>query len=111
MEYAAPLIIVSDNNIKRLQGIQYQALKIILKAPFMESSSAMHKTANIESIKIRLEKLSTNYLTKAINSNNPLITKLIKEREMIPESQKSSKSPLAIINRIIINNNNKASIS
>ncbi len=39
MDYAAPLTLLSNANIRLLQGVQYQALRIIFKAPYMTSSS------------------------------------------------------------------------
>jgi hypothetical protein len=45
MEYAAPLTILSNANIKLLQGVQHQALRIIFKAPLIASSAELHAKA------------------------------------------------------------------
>jgi hypothetical protein len=37
-EYAAPILILNESNIKRLYGIQYSALGIILKRPIKSSN-------------------------------------------------------------------------
>lgn len=76
MEYASPLLILSDHNIKLLQGIQYQALRIIYKAPFMASSKELHSKANLETVHIRLLNLSKNYVIRVTKSENPLFAKL-----------------------------------
>ena len=80
MEYAAPLSLITKSNINKLQGIQYQALRIIYKAPLKSSSTELHNKANQETMKIRQEKLSSNYLIKATCSNNELINSLIDNR-------------------------------
>ena len=61
MEYAAPLLRSNKDNIKKLNGIQYRALKIIFKAPLGASSTELHTKGNIEKVKERLAKLSNNY--------------------------------------------------
>ena len=90
MEYAAPLTILSNANIKLLQGVQYQALKIIYKAPFMASSTELHLKAGIENIDNRLLGLSE----RSSKVGNPLILKLLQTTDP------NTKGPLAIINNI-----------
>ena len=80
MEYAPPLSLISTSNISRLQGVQYQALRIIYKAPLKSSSTDLHNKAKISTVNIRLNYLSKKYLTKAIYTNNELINILIVNR-------------------------------
>lgn len=84
-EYA-PQLLTQSKKINRLQGIQYQALKIIYnKKDYIEnefqihSSREMHKESNLDKIDIRLNMLSQKYLQKNITNNNELIRKLIDE--------------------------------
>jgi len=80
MEYAPPLSLISTSNISKLQGVQYQALRIIYKAPLKSSSTDLHNKAKISTVNIRLNYLSKKYLTKAIYTNNELINILIVNR-------------------------------
>jgi hypothetical protein len=74
LEYAAPILVLNDYNIKKLHGIQYQALRIILKKPIKTSNKEMHEECNIIQIENRLFNLSRNYLNR--NKENPLIGSL-----------------------------------
>jgi hypothetical protein len=58
MEYAAPILIIKDRNIKRLHGFQYNALGITIKS----SNREMHEEANIITIEDRLYQSANNYL-------------------------------------------------
>jgi len=93
MDYAAPLTLLSNANIRLLQGVQYQALRIIFKAPYMASSTELHAKAGIESIKQRLMGLSKKYVERATKVSNPLILKLLQPLDT------SANGPLAIITR------------
>ena len=73
MEYALSLILQSSHNVEMLQGIQYQALRIIYKAPLMTSIKELHSKANIVTLDSRLKQLNNNYLNSALNSENPLL--------------------------------------
>ncbi len=75
MDYAAPLTLLSNANIRLLQGVQYQALRIIFKAPYMTSSSQLHAKEGVESIKQRLMGLSKKYVERATKVSNALILK------------------------------------
>ncbi len=75
MEFAPPLSLISTSNISKLQGVQYQALRIIYKTSLKASSTDLHNRAKLSTVNIRL-----NYLTKAINTNNELINILIVNR-------------------------------
>jgi hypothetical protein len=97
MEYASPLIILRKGNIKLFQGIQYHALRIIFKAPFMASSTELHQKANLCTVSERLFMLSKNYLAKATISGNPLISLLLDTPTPSASNSGSSKGPLAII--------------
>jgi len=79
MEYAPPLSLIFTSNISKLQGFQYQALRIIYiyKAPLKASSTDLHNKAKTSTVNIRLSYLSKKYLTKAINTNNEFINILI----------------------------------
>ena len=85
MEYA-PIILIMYTAVKRLKGIQYQALKIIYKEKnFLDdkfdpiSSKYLHDLSGFESIEERIYKLSTKYLENVIINKNPLILKIIAE--------------------------------
>jgi len=73
MEYAAPLTILSNANIRLLQGAQYQALRIFYKAPLMAFSTELHLKVGIENIHNRLLGLSKKYVERASKVGNPLI--------------------------------------
>ena len=76
MEYVPEVLLKSENNVKLLQGIQYQALRIILKAPLRSSSKDMHAKANLETMSTRLKRLNKNYWDKCQTNENELIEKL-----------------------------------
>ena len=61
LEYASPVMIMSTNNIERLSGIQYQALKIIYKERLECSSQYLHDISQIEKLEERLFQLTSNY--------------------------------------------------
>lgn len=84
IEYAAPILIVNDSNIRRLHGIQYSALRIILKKPIKTSSKEMHKETNLLTIEERLYKLANNYLVK--NEENPLIKQINSSEDVLYNS-------------------------
>ena len=94
LEYAAPVMIMSINNIQRLSGIQYQALKIIYKEKIECSNQYLHDLSQIQRIEDRLFQLSSNYLQKAITESNPLIIQLISE---ITYSSGTTKTPIESI--------------
>jgi len=79
MEYVPTVVLESENNVKLLQGVQYQALRIILKEPLRASSTEMHTKANLETISTRLNKLNDNYWDKCRRNGNELIEKLCVE--------------------------------
>ena len=70
---------MSNYNINKLQGIQYQALKIIYKEKVMCSSNYLHDISGIKTIETRLYDLSAKYIEKAILNNNELIIKLLND--------------------------------
>lgn len=91
MEYAAPLILMSQYNINRLSGVQYQALKIISKEKGQVSNEFLHDLFSIESIEDRLYNLSYKYVETAIVNGNPMIINLIDEKTF---SAHETKTPL-----------------
>jgi len=93
MEYAAPLTILSNANIKLLQGVQHQALRIIFKAPLIASSAELHAKANIQTMQERILDLSKRYVDRASKYDNPLIKSLILALDS------TAKGPLAVISR------------
>ena len=97
MEYAPAVILKSDFNLKRLSGIQYQALKIIYKEPYLSSSTTLHSISKIQPFKERIYELSIKYLERQINNNNPLITKLY---EQIPIQSGKTITP---IEKLVLN--------
>lgn len=79
IEYGGPLWkYLSDYNKKRLQGIQYHALRHILKSPFMTSSTEMHNLLNVRTLDERFNDLNNRYIQSAL-SNNDLINNLLDE--------------------------------
>jgi hypothetical protein len=97
MEYAAPLLQSNKDNIKKLNGIQYRALKIIFKAPLGASSTELHTKGNIEKVKERLAKLSNNYARKTLKTGNELLSDLIQNHEHNPNRKQGKRTPLDII--------------
>ncbi len=79
MEYIPTVVLKSEDNVKLLQGVQYQALRIILKEPLRASSTEMHTKANLETISTRLNKLNDNYWDKCRRNGNELIEKICVE--------------------------------
>ena len=82
------------------QGVQYQALRIIYKAPIKTSSKEMHTKANIETMNERLTNLSKSYLRRAISNDNKLISKLVQDYTQLRLTQPSFYSPINIINNL-----------
>ena len=97
MEYTAPLLQSNKDNIKKLNGIQYRALKIIFKAPLGASSTELHTKGNIEKVKERLAKLSNNYARKTLKTGNELLSDLIQNHEHTPNRKQGKRTPLDII--------------
>jgi len=79
MEYVSKVIVESENNVKLLQGFQYQALRIILKEPLRASITEMHTKANLKTMSTRLNNLNDNYWNKCRMNGNELIEKLCEE--------------------------------
>jgi hypothetical protein len=65
---------ISEFCKKRLQGVQYACLRLILKKPFAYSSSIMHQDLKLITLPERFQKLHENYLDKALVSNNMIIS-------------------------------------
>ena len=80
LEYASTITEMSEYNVKRLSGIQYQALRIIYKEKIKCSNQYLHDLSQVEPLEERLHQLSSNYLQKAIINKNTLINKLFDER-------------------------------
>ena len=78
MEYAPPIFLMSDSNVKQLSGIQYQALRIILNQPLKVSSTEMHRKSKLETFDNRLKKLSLNYFKSIQFYENELMMKLLR---------------------------------
>ena len=87
----------NKDNIKKLNGIQYRALKIIFKAPLGASSTELHTKGNIEKVKERLAKLSNNYARKTLKTGNELLSDLIQNHEHTPNRKQGKRTPLDII--------------
>ena len=97
MEYAAPVLLTSNYFIKKMQGVQYKALRIIFKEPPGCSSTMLHEKSKLQTVKARMEQLSHNYLKSAISNNNPLIIKLLENSTI---SSGPYRSPLEIIRNL-----------
>jgi hypothetical protein len=67
---------VSDYCKKRLQGIQYNSLRLILNKPLAYSSTEMHKNLKLNTIQERSKYLHEKY-KKESKENNPIIKKFI----------------------------------
>jgi len=76
MEYAPPVLLQSKNNVEMLQIIQNKALRIIYKEHSRSSSEPLHKRANLETMKVRLETLEGKYWARCKDSGNELINSL-----------------------------------
>lgn len=77
IEYAAPILILNENNIARLHGVQYKALQIIFKEKPKCSSTYLHHLSELEPVNERLFKLSEKYFEKNILSSNPLVLEML----------------------------------
>jgi hypothetical protein len=97
MEYGSRLLLMSEYNLTKLNGIQYNVLKIIHKEARRTSNTYLHDLSSIPKVKERLTELSRRYIEKAINNKNPLILKLAEEA--INENQ-NYKSIFNVINQI-----------
>jgi len=64
---------ISEFCKKRLQGVQYACLRLILNKPFAYSSSIMHQDLKLITLPERFEKLHENYLDQALVKNNMII--------------------------------------
>ena len=73
--------IISETNKNKLQVIQNNALRTILKKSKLTKTrvTMLHTEANIETLDERFLKLRRRYIQKAIISNNPVIVELIDE--------------------------------
>ncbi len=79
LEYAAPATITNQNNIYKLGGIQYRALKIITKERGTNCSSQfLHDLLEIQTLDNRLHELARNYFESAILNKNPATIELMK---------------------------------
>ena len=78
MEYAAPVLVLNEQNLQKLHGIQYKALKIIAKdrSPYC-SNQFLHDLFQIQPISDRLRELASNYFEAAILNKNPFIIELM----------------------------------
>jgi hypothetical protein len=68
---------MSEYNINRLHGVQYQALKIIYAKTNEISDTFLHDISGIQKVEDRLYGLGSRYLEKAILTNNELVLSLI----------------------------------
>ena len=78
-------------NMKKLKGIQYQALKIIYKEHGQTSKQYLHDLSGIESLNERIHYLASNYIQNAILNKNELIIELLNN---ITYSAHTRKTPL-----------------
>ena len=87
--------IMSAKNKAFLQVVQNNCLRIIFRIKYdpnnLISNEFLNQKANISSIEERANKLTYNYLDKAINSENPIISELISEFEEFKVEFKSTK--------------------
>lgn len=102
MEYAAPVLMMSDHNLDRLNKMQNKALRMIYKQPLDTTSKRLQELSSLQAMNQRIKNLAKNYLRKAINVKNPLIYELT-ENESTHEQ--NHKCPLNILNAYSMNNN------
>ena len=82
IEYSSILFdVTKKSNTKKLQIVQNDALRIILKLKKEDGNQRLYDESKIESIEQRMNKLNTRYLCKAINYENEMIKNLISEYE------------------------------
>ncbi len=82
MDYSAILMpVICDTSKKKLQVIQNNALRAILKKPKIIKPKIidLHTEAKLETLDERFLKLRRRYVQKAIVNNNPVILELIEE--------------------------------
>jgi hypothetical protein len=70
---------LSKENKNKLQIIQNNSLRIILKKNSHTRISELHKLANIDTIESRLRKLNSSYFRRGLINKNPIILELINE--------------------------------
>ena len=70
---------LSKTSLNKIQVIQNNALRSILKKNTMISINELHSTANINTIDERLKHLSKKYIEKNLANNNPIISSTIDE--------------------------------
>ena len=81
IDYSAFLVsFASDSQLEKLERIQNEALRIILRLKRTDhlSNSKLRKLTKIESIKERMTKLSNKYIRRAVINSNDLINELLK---------------------------------
>jgi hypothetical protein len=77
MDYSAILMpVICETSKKKLQVIQNNALRAILKKPKIID---LHTEAKLETLNEMSLKLRRRYVQKAIINNNPVILELIEE--------------------------------
>jgi len=82
MDYSAILMpVICETNKNKLQVIQNNALRIILKKPKLTKTRIvdLHLESKLETLEERFLKLRRRYVQKAIINSNPVILELIDE--------------------------------
>jgi hypothetical protein len=95
---------LSEENKKKLQTIQNNALRVILHKPKFTPISELHKISNLETIKNRFNKLNCRYVFRNLAFKNELIQDMVNEYLNFSATRTLSYStPLCFIkNQIII---------
>ena len=60
---------MANNNIQKLITLQNAAIRAAMPWPLHTSTDEMTKRAKLEPIEARAKRLTTNYISKAINTN------------------------------------------
>jgi hypothetical protein len=73
--------VLSEQNKNQLQIIQNNAIRFIFNKKMLDKISIadLHKMASLDQLNQRCEKLMTDYIKKAKETNNPLINEIIED--------------------------------
>jgi Fe2+ transport system protein B len=79
MEYSSFILPYIKHTIYKLESIQNAALRAILKQSYDTPVEQLHKQANLEPLKFRLDQLNLRFLSNTITNKHELIHPLFNE--------------------------------
>ena len=88
-EYANfPFLSAPESTIRKIQILENKILRICLHSDWKQTTAEVHNLANLETIKQRLMKTSTNYITRILNykSNIPIMNLLHNQEQVESEN-------------------------